>query len=111
MNDAPNAVAADISESKPKPKDPVATAPTRFASVDAYRGLVMFLMMAEVLRLGRVSHALPDSKFWAFLANHQSHSERISTKFVYYVDWANNVTLALAHFLSMSIIHKAMQVN
>ena len=74
MNDAPNAVAADISESKPKPKDSGATAQARLASVDAYRGLVMFLMMAEVLRLGKVSHTLPDSKFWAFLADHQSHS-------------------------------------
>lgn len=45
----------------------------RFASVDAYRGFVMFLMMAEVLHLGRVSRALPESHFWEFLANHQSH--------------------------------------
>lgn len=47
--------------------------PQRVASVDAYRGFVMFLMMAEVLRLGRVSKALPDSSFWEFVAFHQSH--------------------------------------
>lgn len=47
--------------------------PLRVASVDAYRGLVMFLMMAEVLSLGAVSRALPDSAFWKFLAHHQSH--------------------------------------
>jgi predicted acyltransferase len=37
----------------------------------------MFLMMAEVLRLSRVSAALPDSGFWNFLAHHQSHVEWI----------------------------------
>ena len=31
------------------------TAPGRLASIDAYRGAVMFLMMAEVLRLGEVA--------------------------------------------------------
>jgi predicted acyltransferase len=49
--------------------------PGRLASVDAYRGLVMFLMMAEVLRLGAVAKAFPDSPFWAFLAHHQEHVE------------------------------------
>ena len=47
--------------------------PLRLASVDAYRGLVMFLMLAEVLELGRVSRALPDNPVWKFLAHHQSH--------------------------------------
>ena len=46
---------------------------SRVASVDAYRGLVMFLMMAEVLRLGVMKKALPDSEFWGFLAHHQEH--------------------------------------
>jgi len=45
----------------------------RLVSIDAYRGLVMFLMMAEVLALGRVAAALPDSALWALLAHHQSH--------------------------------------
>jgi heparan-alpha-glucosaminide N-acetyltransferase len=45
----------------------------RLGSIDAYRGLVMFLMMAEVLRLSQVAKAFPTSKFWAFLAHHQSH--------------------------------------
>jgi predicted acyltransferase len=45
--------------------------------VDAYRGLVMFLMMAEVLHLSRVAGALPESGFWKFLAYHQSHVEWI----------------------------------
>jgi heparan-alpha-glucosaminide N-acetyltransferase len=47
----------------------------RLASVDAYRGLVMFLMMAEVLRLSAVARALPENPVWRFLAYHQSHVE------------------------------------
>ena len=47
----------------------------RVASVDAYRGLVMFLMMAEVLRLAAVAAASPGSPVWRFLAYHQTHVE------------------------------------
>ena len=47
--------------------------PTRLASVDIYRGFVMFLMMAEVWEFGHVAKAFPDSGFWAFLHFHQSH--------------------------------------
>ena len=50
---------------------------SRVVSVDAYRGLVMLLMMAEVLRLGRVARARPGSGFWSFLAHQQSHVEWI----------------------------------
>ena len=49
--------------------------PARLASLDAYRGFVMFLMMAEVLRLKRVAQALPDSGVWSLLASQQSHVE------------------------------------
>lgn len=45
----------------------------RLVSLDAYRGFVMFLMMAEVLSLGSVAGVLPASRFWAFLAHHQDH--------------------------------------
>ncbi len=51
------------------------TLPSRISSVDAYRGFVMFLMMAEVLEFGHVSKALPGSSFWAFLAYNQDHVE------------------------------------
>jgi heparan-alpha-glucosaminide N-acetyltransferase len=50
-------------------------APDRVGSIDAYRGFVMFLMMAEVLHLGRVAQALPESGFWRLLAYHQTHVE------------------------------------
>ena len=48
---------------------------TRNVALDAYRGFVMLLMMAEVLRLARVSRAFPGNWFWAFLAYNQTHVE------------------------------------
>jgi len=47
----------------------------RNVAVDAYRGWVMLLMMAEVLELARVSHAFPGNWFWAFLGYNQTHVE------------------------------------
>lgn len=49
--------------------------PFRVASVDAYRGFVMLLMMGEVLAFSSVATALPDSGLWRFLAHHQSHAQ------------------------------------
>jgi predicted acyltransferase len=48
---------------------------SRLASMDVYRGFVMFLMMAEVLEFCRVASAKPASWFWATLCWHQSHVE------------------------------------
>jgi len=45
----------------------------RLASLDAYRGLVLALMMGEALRFCGVAAALETSAFWAFLCHHQSH--------------------------------------
>ncbi len=47
----------------------------RNVAVDTYRGLVMFLMMAEVLRLSAVARAFPANPFWQFVAYHQTHVE------------------------------------
>jgi len=49
--------------------------PRRLASIDAYRGLVMFLMMAEVLRLCAVAARRPGSVAWSWLCHHQTHVE------------------------------------
>jgi predicted acyltransferase len=47
----------------------------RNGALDAYRGLVMLLMMAEVLRLSSVAAAYPGSAFWKILAFNQTHVE------------------------------------
>ena len=47
--------------------------PPRLVSLDVYRGFVMFLLMAEVLRFHAVSEAISSKGFWAFLATQQSH--------------------------------------
>jgi predicted acyltransferase len=49
--------------------------PTRVAAVDAYRGFVMFLMMAEVLELAKVAGNIPGNSVLAFLGHHQTHAE------------------------------------
>ncbi|MDG2123207.1 MAG: DUF5009 domain-containing protein [Verrucomicrobiales bacterium] len=46
----------------------------RLTSIDTYRGLVMFLMVAEVLHLCHVAEFFPDSKTWALLCHHQQHA-------------------------------------
>ncbi len=56
-----------------KPAPSVTAAPPRNLAVDAYRGFVMLLMMAEVLQFSRVYRAFPGSAFWSFLSYHQSH--------------------------------------
>lgn len=61
----PRTPAVGPSYSAPQPK--------RLVSVDAYRGFVMLLMMAEVLRLEHLARAVPGNLFWAFLGYHQSH--------------------------------------
>jgi heparan-alpha-glucosaminide N-acetyltransferase len=47
----------------------------RNIAVDAYRGLVMVLMMAEVLHLAQVARAYPGNWFWSILAFNQTHVE------------------------------------
>ncbi len=64
-------------------KAPIAPVPVakpavrRNSAIDAYRGLVMLLMMAEVLRFSDVARAFPTSWFWKILSYNQTH-----------VDWA-----------------------
>ena len=65
------AVAPAVSIDTPSP----VVASARLASIDAYRGLVMFLMLGEVLRFCEVAAGRPASLFWAFLCHHQEHVE------------------------------------
>ena len=57
-----------------KEKPSMSPAP-RLASIDVYRGFVMFLMTAEVLRLHDVVKNLPGQRVWELLSHHQSHVE------------------------------------
>ncbi|MDX1928030.1 MAG: hypothetical protein SFV81_16005 [Pirellulaceae bacterium] len=63
------------------PNQQLASPPTtsnltsRLASIDAYRGMVMFLMMAEVLELSKLAEVYPESNLLAWLKFHTSHVE------------------------------------
>jgi predicted acyltransferase len=52
-----------------------APAGARNVAIDAYRGLVMLLMMGEVLQFAHVAHSFPDNPVWQFLGYQQSHTE------------------------------------
>jgi heparan-alpha-glucosaminide N-acetyltransferase len=54
---------------------PAPAASVRNLAVDAYRGLVMLLMMGEVLQFSKVSAYFDHSVFWKILAWNQTHSE------------------------------------
>lgn len=59
----------------PPPRLAAVGVPPRNVAVDAYRGLVMLLMMGEVMQFAAVSHAYPHSTFWSILAYNQTHVE------------------------------------
>lgn len=66
--EASAATPASVTAPRPQPVP-------RNVAVDAYRGFVMFLIMAEVLQLSRISLAFPTSLFWKILAYNQTHVE------------------------------------
>ena len=52
----------------------MATPPAaRITSIDAFRGFVMFLMLAEAMRLWTLHDAFPASRFWAVVAYNTTH--------------------------------------
>ncbi|HTX75351.1 MAG TPA: hypothetical protein VMD29_04020 [Terracidiphilus sp.] len=53
--------------------NPGAPPAARNVAVDAYRGLVMLLMMAEVLQFWQISRSFPGNMFWHVLGWNQSH--------------------------------------
>jgi heparan-alpha-glucosaminide N-acetyltransferase len=61
-------IATAAPESKPK-------ATTRVVSLDAFRGMVMTLMLAERMRLPEVARLFPHSGFWAMIAFNTEHVE------------------------------------
>lgn len=64
-------ITARVQASPDKPTQPA----VRNIAIDAYRGFVMFLMMAEVLHLARVAAAYPGNWIWGVLAWNQTHVE------------------------------------
>jgi heparan-alpha-glucosaminide N-acetyltransferase len=48
---------------------------TRLVSLDAFRGLVMTLMLAEAMRLPEVARAFPHSGFWTVIGFNTQHVE------------------------------------
>jgi predicted acyltransferase len=51
----------------------VNTTQARITSIDAFRGFVMFLMLAEAMRLWTVHNAFPESRFWSIVAFNTAH--------------------------------------
>jgi predicted acyltransferase len=51
------------------------TSLARVTSIDAFRGFVMLLMLAEAMRLWTVHTAFPESRFWALVAFNTEHVE------------------------------------
>jgi heparan-alpha-glucosaminide N-acetyltransferase len=61
-----------VAPRSPQPSAAAATQP-RIVSIDVFRGLVMFLMLAEVMRLWTLQRAFPESRFWALVAFNTTH--------------------------------------
>lgn len=76
-DEVPNVIPASPAETETSAPPVQATPTQRIGSIDAYRGVVMFLLMAESLRLRQVSANFPESALWKFLAYHQTHVDWI----------------------------------
>ena len=61
------------SNGPPRSPAPGGSPVTRVPSIDAFRGFVMFLMLAEVMRLWTLHEAFPSSGFWAIVAYNTTH--------------------------------------
>ena len=70
---APSAAAATHLTSPSPPDSPLP--PARLVSLDAYRGLVMFLMAAELMHLSAVAGGFPGQAVWAWLGQQAEHVE------------------------------------
>jgi heparan-alpha-glucosaminide N-acetyltransferase len=68
------ATAAAVRSPSSAPEARTGVAPiTRVASIDAFRGFVMFLMLAEAMRLWTLHDAFPASTFWAIVNFNTTH--------------------------------------
>jgi heparan-alpha-glucosaminide N-acetyltransferase len=63
---------AEAAKTEPEPK---AQSATRVVSLDAFRGMVMVLMLGEVMHLPLVAQAFPHSLFWRVIGFNTEHVE------------------------------------
>src|SRR5437016_5620843 len=68
-------VESPVSEASKAEPEPKAEAATRLISLDAFRGMVMVLMLVEGMRLPEVARAFPHSALWALVAFNTQHVE------------------------------------
>jgi len=68
-------VESPVSEAKREESGRKAEGFTRLLSLDAFRGTVMVLMLAERMRLPEVARAFPHSALWALIAFNTEHVE------------------------------------
>ncbi|QDT01681.1 hypothetical protein K227x_00480 [Rubripirellula lacrimiformis] len=59
--------------SSPAPSSPTGKATGRKISIDAYRGMVMFLMLAEILHLDGLAKHFPGVKIFQWIQFHTTH--------------------------------------
>jgi predicted acyltransferase len=62
-----------LSEAAIAEPEPRVEGPSRLVSLDAFRGFVMTLMLAEVMRLPEVARSFPNSSLWALIAFNTEH--------------------------------------
>src|SRR6202171_3284980 len=68
-------VESPVSEASKAAPDRNAEGTTRLISLDAFRGMVMVLMLAEGMRLPEVARAFPHSALWGLVAFNTEHVE------------------------------------
>jgi heparan-alpha-glucosaminide N-acetyltransferase len=68
-------VESPVAEATKTESDPKAESATRLVSLDAFRGLVMVLMLGEVMHLPLVAQAFPHSLFWRVIGFNTEHVE------------------------------------
>src|SRR6266478_4780039 len=96
--------------------DAPSPAPVRIASVDAYRGFVMFLIMAELLHVGQVARVFNGEPVWQFLSFHTSHvawtgcslHDLIQPSFSFLVGVALPFSLASRRARGQSMLHMTL---
>ncbi|MDR3740365.1 MAG: DUF5009 domain-containing protein [Terracidiphilus sp.] len=116
MNSANPAVVAPEASSSSAPASAIPV--LRNAAVDAYRGLVMLLMMGEVMRFADTYAAHPGSLFWRILAYNQTHVEwagmslhdMIQPSFTFLVGVAMPYSIASRSRKGESFTHQFMHV-